>query len=161
MISLKILLRVNSCRPSNQTMSRLPTFITVLLTLCAFCFGQTTSRAAPGQASPPQFGAKWKTLIGEWKGENQSGAPSGACGFHFDLSDHVIVRTNHAELSGSAGPAHDDLMVISPETDENKTRAFYFDNEGHTIEYAATWSADGNSLTFLSKPGPGPQFRLI
>ena len=28
------------------------------------------------------------------------------------------------------------------------------------IEYATELSADGSTLTFLSKSGPGPQFRL-
>lgn len=38
----------------------------------------------------------------------------------------------------------------------------YFDNEGHVIDYTATWSAGGDTLTFLSKPTSGtPQFRLI
>jgi len=108
----------------------------------------------------PKFGARWKALIGEWKGENQAGGASGGCGFHFDLGEHVIVRTNHAELSASA-PAHDDLMVLSPEAAPDKAKAVYWDNEGHMIEYAAEWGADGNTLTFLSKPAPGPQFRLI
>lgn len=114
---------------------------------------------AAGSTAGAKFGPKWKTLIGEWQGENQSGSGSGACGFHFDLTEHVIVRTNHAELS-AAGRPHDDLMVISPEPLPDKAKAIYFDNEGHVIEYAAEWSADGNVLTLLSKPGPGPQFRL-
>src|SRR5262249_36579712 len=84
----------------------------------------------PGGA---KFGERWKTLIGAWKGESESGAASGACGFHFDLGEHVIVRTNHAELSASA-PAHDDLMVISPEPTPDKAKAVYYDNEGHVIE---------------------------
>ena len=52
-------------------------------------------------------------------------------------------------------------MIISPDAGGDKARASYFDNEGHVIDYSASWSADGNTLTFLSKPGPGPQFRLI
>ncbi len=51
-------------------------------------------------------------------------------------------------------------MVIYPGSTETQAQATYWDNEGHVIEYSATWSADGNTLTFLSKPGPGPQFRL-
>ena len=139
-------------------MSRLSLFRALLSVVYLLLLA--ASPAVAGQPSPPQFGQKWKVLIGEWKGENEAGAPAGACGFHFDLSDHIIVRTNHAELSGSGGPAHNDLMIISPDAAEDKARASYFDNEGHLIEYTATWSADGNSLTFLSKPGPGPQFRL-
>lgn len=132
----------------------------LLLIACLSLSTQTASHAAPPAPAPAQFGPKWKALVGEWKGESQAGAPSGVCGFHFDLADHVIVRTNHAVLSGAAGPVHDDLMVIAPEATEDKARASYFDNEGHVIEYSASWSADGNTLIFLSKPGPGPQFRL-
>src|SRR5256885_671977 len=77
--------------------------------------------AAENAPAAPKFGPKWNTLIGEWKTEPGSG-PAGVCGFHFDLADHVIVRTNHAELS-AGGAAHNDLMVISPEADPNKGRA--------------------------------------
>ena len=51
-------------------------------------------------------------------------------------------------------------MVISPGATETQGRAMYWDNEGHVIEYSATWAPDGNTLTFVSKAGPGPQFRL-
>jgi hypothetical protein len=118
--------------------------------------------AAGGDLSQaaPKFGPKWRTLIGEWKGQDNSGAPSGACGFHLDLADPIIVRTNLATLPGAAAP-HTDLMIISPESTGDKASAAYWDNEGHIINYAATWASDGNTLTFVSKPGPGPQFRLI
>jgi hypothetical protein len=119
--------------------------------------------AGGAAASPTKFGAKWQTLLGEWKGENGSGGSSGACGFHLDLADHVIVRTNHAVLAATAGNAanaHDDLMIIYPGALEDKGKAVYFDNEGHVLEYDAQWSADGSTLTFLSKPAAGPQFRL-
>jgi hypothetical protein len=109
-------------------------------------------------AAGPKFGPRWNSLIGEWKAEGGPG--SGICGFHFDLANHVIVRTNHAELSAGS-PAHEDLVIISPEAAPDKAKAVYFDNEGHTIDYTAEWSADGNTLTFNSKPGAGPQFRLI
>jgi hypothetical protein len=51
-------------------------------------------------------------------------------------------------------------MVIYPRANESQAQATYWDNEGHVIEYATSWSADGSTLTFLSKPGAGPQFRL-
>jgi hypothetical protein len=122
---------------------------------------RTDAQTAGGSA---KFGAKWNALLGEWKGENTSGGSSGACGFHLDLRDHIIVRTNHAVLApGGSVPAgtHDDLMIIYPGATEDKARAVYFDNEGHVIEYNADWSADGNTLTLLSKPAAGPQFRLV
>jgi len=140
-------------------MFQIPNLLAILLTVGISILARTASYGAP-RAAPSQFGPRWKTLIGEWKGENQTGAPAGACGFHFDLADPVMVRTNRAVLAVAAGPVHDDLMVMSPEPTEDKARASYFDNEGHVIEYVATWSPDGNTLTFLSKPVSGAQFRL-
>src|SRR5271170_6348404 len=73
--------------------------------------------AAQATAAPAKFGSKWQALMGEWKGENASGDSAGACGFHLDLDDHVIVRTNHAVLAPAGGDAvrtHDDLMIIYP-----------------------------------------------
>lgn len=134
--------------------------VTLILGLVVAALTIQSARAAAPSA---KFGMKWNALIGEWKGEGASGG-GGACGFHRDLSDQIIVRTNHATLQTSGGkPAnpHDDLMVIYPGATEDKARAMYFDNEGHVIDYDAEWSADGASLTFLSKPGMGPQFRLI
>ena len=52
-------------------------------------------------------------------------------------------------------------MVIYPGATGDKAKAVYFDNEGHVIDYDAEWSADASTLTFISKPGMGPQFRLI
>jgi hypothetical protein len=117
----------------------------------------TTLYASQARAASAKFGAKWQAVIGEWKGENASGESAGSCGFHLDLADHIIVRTNHAVL---AAAAHDDLMIIYPSAQEDKGKAIYFDNEGHVIDYDAEWSADGATLTLLSKPSAGPQFRL-
>jgi hypothetical protein len=130
------------------------------LVLVGMAWARLSATAEAADApSASKFGAAWGGLIGEWKGEGPTGAGSGACGFRYDLSGNVIVRTNHAELTGRTA-AHDDLMVIYPGTGPGKVSAMYFDNEGHVIEYAGEWSAAGDSLTFVSKPGPGPQFRL-
>jgi hypothetical protein len=51
-------------------------------------------------------------------------------------------------------------MILSPEPATDKARAIYYDNEGHVIEYDAEWSDHGKTLSFTSKPAPGPQFRL-
>jgi len=99
-------------------------------------------------------------LVGEWKAEASAGGGAGYCAFRFELGEHILVRTNHAELVNGATGAHEDLMVISPGPGANQAQASYWDNEGHRIEYSATWSEDGGTLTFLSKPAPGPQFRL-
>ena len=118
----------------------------------------TPGMAAEGSAAS-KFGPKWSSLLGEWKGENQANGPSGVCGFHFDLAEYVMVRTNGAQLT-AGGPVHDDLMVIAPEPNPDRAKTMYYDNEGHVIEYTAEWSADGNTLVFSTKPSPGPQFRL-
>jgi hypothetical protein len=130
----------------------MPTSLIILALFPVILHCQAASSAGP------KFGPKWNVLLGEWKSE--PGGPAGVCAFRSQLADHVIVRTNHAELSAGT-PAHDDLMVISPDPSPDRARAMYYDNEGHTIEYAAEWSADGNTLTFTSKSGPGPGFRLI
>jgi hypothetical protein len=52
-------------------------------------------------------------------------------------------------------------MVVYPGVLPGQGRAFYADNEGHIIQYAAGWSLDGRILTFLSDTVPGqPRFRL-
>jgi hypothetical protein len=123
---------------------------------------------APAQQAPAgnKLDSKWSALAGEWAGEGTGnpGSGSGTSSFQFDLQKQVLVRRSHSEYPASGGrPAtvHDDLMVIYPETGD-ESRAIYFDNEGHVIDYTATWSAAGDTLTFLSKPTTGaPQFRLI
>jgi len=124
------------------------------------------SRSDGQQVSANKLDSKWSALAGEWRGEG-SGSPGSGAGtssFQFDLQKQVLVRRSHSEYPAAGGrPAtvHDDLMVIYPGTGEG-SRAIYFDNEGHVIEYTATWSAAGDTLTFLSKPTSGaPQFRLI
>jgi hypothetical protein len=124
------------------------------------CLTVSAQTASP---SAGKFGPQWRLLIGEWTSEPTAAGGTGSCAFRFDLGGHILVRTNHAELpvAGSRGAGkHDDLMVIYPGASEAEARATYWDNEGHVIEYSASWSADGSLLTFLSKPGAGPQFRL-
>jgi hypothetical protein len=99
-------------------------------------------------------------LLGEWNSEPGADQGEGRCAFQFGLQERVLVRTNHATLAAGAR-AHDDLMVIYPGKTDDQAQAIYWDNEGHVIEYTAQWAADGNTLTFLSKPGAGPQFRLL
>ncbi len=123
-----------------------------------------SARAQTATTSTATFGPQWRFLVGKWTSEPAAGAGAGICTFQFDLGGHILVRTNHAEILPSGNrPAgtHDDLMVLSPGASEAQARATYWDNEGHVIEYTATWSADGTTLTFLSKPAPGPQYRLI
>ncbi len=118
-------------------------------------------------AAPASFGPEWNVLVGEWKGEGKGspGEGNGVASFRFDLEGHVLVRRNVADYP-AAGPKpavhHEDLMVVSPGASPSAARAVYFDNEAHVIEYAASWSADKKTLTFLSGASPsGPRFRLV
>ncbi len=128
---------------------------------------RSQDQSKPGQRAPAaaKLDSKWSALVGEWAGEG-SGNPGNGAGtssFQFDLQKQVLVRRSHSEYPAAGGrPAtvHDDLMVIYPGAGE-ESRAIYFDNEGHVIDYTATWSAAGDTLTFLSKPtASAPQFRL-
>src|SRR5262249_17216747 len=114
-----------------------------MMILCGAVLTLTLRTQAQPASASARFRGKWHALLGEWKGEKASGGVSGACGFHLDLAEHVIVRTNHAVLTAEgARPAgtHDDLMIIYPGATADKGRAMYFDNEGHVIEYNAEWS---------------------
>jgi hypothetical protein len=132
----------------------------ILLLILVFSL---TASAQTSAAGTTKFGSQWRFLVGEWSGEGTAKVPFGSCSFQFELGGHILVRTNHAEtLSRANSPAipHDDLMVISPGPTEEQAQATYWDNEGHIIEYTASWSNGGDTLTFLSKPASGPQFRL-
>jgi hypothetical protein len=103
-------------------------------------------------------------LIGEWVGEGggDPGQGAGDFSFSFDLQNRIIIRKSFAEYPAVKDqPAfrHDDLMVMSQEN--NSTRAMYWDNEGHVINYTVEFSKDTNSVIFLSELVPSaPHFRL-
>lgn len=106
-------------------------------------------------------------LVGQWVGEGtaetkQAGA--GSCSFEPDLQNKVLIRRNHAEYPAADGHpaiAHDDLMVIYPDTVRHQLRAFYTDNEGHVIQYTVTATAEGKTAVFLGDAEPGhPRYRL-
>jgi hypothetical protein len=108
----------------------------------------------------------YRFLVGEWTGEGD-GEPdkgSGRFSFAWDLQEKVLVRRNRADFPAAQGrPAfsHEDLMVIYRGDRSGPTRAIYFDNEGHVINYAVTLSDDKRTLTFLSDAVPAaPRFRL-
>ncbi len=106
----------------------------------------------------------WQFLIGEWKGEGSGDPGQGTGSFSFwpDLNENIIIRKNHTEYPASKDrPAfsHDDLMIVHKEDD--KTRATYFDNEGHVINYIVQFSEDSSSLIFTGDIKPlEPRFRL-
>jgi hypothetical protein len=105
-------------------------------------------------------------LLGEWIGEG-SGKPGEATGgfsFSFDLEKKILVRKNYANYPATKEkPAysHTDLMIIYQEAASNVTRAIYFDNEGHVINYAVAFSNDNTRLVFTSEPSASaPRFRF-
>lgn len=106
----------------------------------------------------------WSWLIGEWKGEGggQPGQGGGTFSFKTDLDGKIMVRESHSEYPASGNrPAtiHDDLMIVSLDYNGNPTKAVYFDNEGHTINYTITYAPNTVVLT-CEKIANIPVFRL-
>jgi hypothetical protein len=121
-------------------------------------------RLTAQQSPPPINWNAFKFLAGEWVGEG-TGAPGEGTGgftFSYDLQTTVLVRKNYANYPASKDhPAftHDDLMIVYQ--DGGKTRAIYFDNEQHVINYSVAVSSDSNSIVFVSDAVPAmPRFRL-
>lgn len=108
----------------------------------------------------------WRFLVGNWVGEGSGGPGQGTGGFSFqpDLQGAVLLRKNYTEYPATKEkPAyrHEDLMIVYADPATKRTRAFYTDNEGHAIQYAATVSEDGKAITFLSDVLPSrPRYRL-
>lgn len=134
--------------------------------LAAFAVFFSLGSNLPAQqpASPANWSA-WQFLLGEWVGEGTGdpGQGSGTFSFQLDLQKRILVRKNRADYPATKDrPAfsHEDLMVIYQDT-ANSARAIYFDNEGHVIHYAASFSKNQDTLTFVSTPMPSaPRFRL-
>lgn len=107
---------------------------------------------------------KWSFLMGEWVGEGngQPGQGNGSFTFQTDLDGKVLVRKNHTEFPATADrPAsiHNDLLYIYPDYSGNASKAIYFDNEGHVINYSIVYAE--NSIVLTSDIIPNaPRFRL-
>ncbi len=107
---------------------------------------------------------KWEWLLGEWVGEGsgQPGEGGGTFVFAFDLDKKVIVRKSHSEYPASESkPAviHNDLMIAYLDFKGHPSKAIYFDNEGHIINYTITYA--DKSIVFMSdKIQNVPIFRL-
>jgi len=106
----------------------------------------------------------WNFLIGEWVGEG-SGKPGqgeGKFSFQTELDGKILVRKNHTvfpETDNSKEMIHDDLLIVYMESAGATQEAIYFDNEGNTIKYKASFS--GGSIILTSDIIPNtPRFRL-
>ena len=136
----------------------------IIYTITAFvCFSLSDINAQ--QPIKPADWGSYNFLIGEWIGDG-SGAPgqgSGSFTFSFDLQKRVLIRKGYTDFPKAGDkPAfrHDDLMIVYQEND--KTKAVYWDNEGHAINYLVEFSQDKNKLYFTSEIVPSsPRFRLI
>jgi len=107
---------------------------------------------------------KWSWLTGEWVGENsgQPGEGNGTFSFSFDLNKNILLRKSHTEFPATENKPkiiHDDLMIVYSDYSGSPSRAIYFDNEGHTINYSIVYS--DRSIVFTSDKIPNiPVFRL-
>jgi len=73
-----------------------------------------------------------------------------------------LVRKSHSEYPAQGNrPAtiHNDFMIVSLDYSGNPSKAIYFDNEGHTMNYSITYTA--NTIVLLSEKIQNvPIFRL-
>jgi len=118
----------------------------------------------------PSFGQqkpnweKWSWLTGDWMGEG-SGRPNqggGTFSFKPELDQTILVRKSHSEypaIGNKSKIIHDDLMIVYPDNAGNPSKAIYFDDEGHTINYSITCSDKSIVLTSDKIPNI-PIFRL-
>jgi hypothetical protein len=126
----------------------------VLLSCCSFT-----------QELPTDKWVDWQPFLGTWEGAGGGGRGQGTGSFTFapELQGAVLVRHNYSQYpAGKDKQAyrHDDLMVIYPDESSKKTRADYWDNEGHVIHYFVEFT-DARKMVMLSDPAqPGPRYRL-
>jgi hypothetical protein len=115
------------------------------------------------RAQQPQPANEWKDfdfLFGEWTwdGGGKPGQGKGMSTFRPELNGTVLVRRTHLDYPATkerAAFAHDDLLYVYHDPEDNSLRAIFFDGEGHVIRYAATVAPGGNSIEFLSDAAPG------
>jgi len=107
---------------------------------------------------------QWNWLTGEWVGEatGQPGIGGGTFSFKTDLDQNVLIRKSHSEYLATADKPkiiHNDLMIVYPDFSGIPSKAIYFDNEGHTINYSIGYSDKTIILTSDKIPNI-PVFRL-
>jgi len=111
-------------------------------------------------------GPEWNFVLGDWIGDG-AGLPGEAKGwftFNKDLDGNILVRKNHNVIpaaNGKQATIHDDLLIVYLDNSEALTKAIYFDNENHVINYAVSFNQTDKSLTFTSETQKNmPRFRL-
>lgn len=114
----------------------------------------------------PVSGKEWNFVLGDWLGEGSGKPGEGEGWFTFkkDLDGNVLIRkgeTIFPATNGKPASTHSDLMVIYLDNAGALTKAIYFDNEKHVINYAVSFNQANNTLVFTSEPQPtSPRFRL-
>lgn len=107
---------------------------------------------------------KWNWLIGEWIGEGsgQPGVGGGTFSFKYELDTKILVRKSISEYPAMGSKPkiiHEDLMIIYLDYSGKPSKANYYDNEGHTINYLI--AILDKSIIFTSeKIANVPIFRL-
>ncbi len=120
----------------------------------------TKTIAASDSLASMQEWAPLAWMIGDWTGTGTSaGVQSGTFSVRPELGGNVLVRRNEAQMT--TGGTHRDLLIMYHERG-GATRAIYFDNERHVINYTVTpTKTPAVGAVFLSDEVKGiPQFRL-
>ncbi len=130
-----------------------------VLLIIAFCGFMTLCHGQQGSAWN-----KWNWLMGEWSGESdgQTGRGGGTFSLNPGLDNKILIRKNHAEYPATDNKPqiiHEDLMIVYLDPTGNPSNAVYFDNEGHTINYAIAYPNKSIVLT-SDKTKNAPVFRV-
>ena len=108
---------------------------------------------------------KWQYMMGEWQGEG-SGQPGEGAGMFTlkpKLDGNILERKGRTSITATdTHPAllHEDVMIIYKNGDGIPSKAVYFDNEKHVINYEIAYADDKIVLTSEANPSM-PRFRLI
>ncbi len=107
---------------------------------------------------------QWNSLIGEWQGSGngQPGQGGGSFSLALNLNQKILLRKSHSEYASADNKPkviHDDLMIVYCDMTGNPSKAIYFDNEGHTINYSIVY-ADKSIVLTSEKSANTPLFRL-
>jgi len=118
----------------------------------------------PAAAQPQNTWGKWQPFLGKWQhiSPGQSGQSSGSFSLELQLDQKILVRKSRAEFQPSANKpkeVQEDMTVVYLDDAGIPSKATYFDNQGHHINYIIRYV--DNSIIFLSERVPDmPSFRL-